>query len=78
VLLRHLLIDAVEILLAAGDSRADARLQQTGADGVEDAVDHLAPVTACRLQGLLQHSVARGEQVPEGQLLKFLVERVQP
>ena len=58
VLLAHLLVHAVDGLLAAGHRRRDAGVLQAVADRLQDAVHHLAPVAARGLDRLGEHAVA--------------------
>ncbi len=78
VLLLHLVVDAVEVLLAAAHRGSDAGLLQAGSDRFEDAVDDFATVATRGIDGLLQHLVARREEMPERELLQLLKETVQP
>ena len=74
MLLPHLLVDAVDGLLAAAHRGGDARFLQAIANRLQDAVHHLAPVAARSLDLLGQHAVAHRVQILERQLLQLQIQ----
>jgi len=77
-LVLHLLIDAVQVLLAALDAAANLDLLQRAFEGLGDLADEFLLIAARPLQLALQHLVAVGIQCPESQILEFQLHRVQP
>src|SRR5690606_32131216 len=78
LLLAHLLVDAVERLLAAGDLRFDACRRQRGGYGVVDLAQDFAAIAARGQHGLMQDMVSIGVNRLEAEILQFAEEGVQP
>ena len=76
-LLAHLLVDRVDRLLAAAHHGEHVLLGEALADDVEQAVHHLAPVAARRLDRGREDAVAHRVQVLERQVLQLEVQRVE-
>ena len=72
----HLLIDAVEVLLAAFDAALHAGLLERAAQVVGDLADELLLVAARALQRLLDDAVAARVQRLEAELLELGLDRV--
>ncbi|MNX96057.1 hypothetical protein D3C86_1283580 [compost metagenome] len=77
LLVVHLAIDAVQRLFAPGQLGHDAGVGQRALGGFQDALDHLAPVAARGLDGLLQRGVAERRAHLERQFLELAVNRVE-
>jgi hypothetical protein len=77
-LLAHLLVDRIDRLFPARHHGVDAGLREAVADHVEQAVHHLAPVAARRLDRVRENAKAHRVEVLEREILQLEVQRVQP
>src|SRR5690606_6546007 len=76
VLAQHLLVDAVEMLLAARDARLDAGGRELVDESLLDAPQRLPLRAAGAAQGSLEHAVAERIERSEAQVLELDLEAV--
>ena len=73
----HFLVDAVEVFFAAADFGFDVGAHQPLAEGAQYFAHHVATVAAAGLAGAIEHGVAVGQQVFEGEVLQLAVGMVE-
>ncbi len=76
-LVLHLLVDAVQVLLAPLHAAGDPGLLQRALEGLGDFADEFLLIAARTLQFALQHFVTVGIQRAEPQILELELDRVQ-
>lgn len=77
MLVAHLLVDAVDRLLAAGDFGVDLRVRHRALHRLEDLADHFAAIASRGLHRLFERRVAMRIEVREAHVLQLAIRIVQ-